>query len=217
MSGGVAKALGEAVAGEAGMPEIVQAGLFEDLDLHQTGALDAPSPLSAALPSAGRGRPKGSKNRRTEAVTAWLLTQHRHPLSVIMEAYSMTTIQLAERLGLQKATKTVKEKREVAGGLVEVEVEVALDYYSNDVLLDLFKLQMRMAEAAAPYVAQRLTSGSEGGSGPTLNVSFAQLSLGGGVSVPARGDLAETVVGDGMSVRLGQVGRSQSDADPSDG
>ncbi|GAW42432.1 hypothetical protein SH203_02848 [Brevundimonas sp. SH203] len=215
MSGGVGAAVGEALAAGADMAEVVQAGLFEDLDVQDTGALDAPSPLSAALPSVvRRGRPKGSKNRRTEAVTSWLLGQHRHPLSVIMEAYSMTTIQLAERLGLQKATKTVKEKREVAGGIVEVEVEVKLDYYSNDVLLDLFKLQMRMAEVATPYVAPKITAGGEGESGPTLNVSFAAMNFGGtGVSVPARGVDAGQDLGGGMSVRLGQVGRRQSDED----
>jgi hypothetical protein len=219
MSGGVRTALDQAMEGEAGMAEVVQAGLFEELEPCETGALDAPSPLSAALPSAGRrpGRPKGSKNRRTEAVTAWLLQQHRHPLSVIMEAYSMTPIQLAERIGLQKARKTVKEKREVAGGIVEVEVEVTLDYFSNDVLLDLFKLQMRMAEAAAPYVAQKLPQAVQVEGGAALTVNFGGVQLGGsGVSVPARGEASEISVGEGMSVRLGQVGRDKSDDDTSD-
>lgn len=205
--------------GEAGMAEVVQAGLFEELEPCETGALDAPSPLSAALPSAGRrpGRPKGSKNRRTEAVTAWLLQQHRHPLSVIMEAYSMSTIQLAETLGLQKATKTVKQKQEVAGGIVEVEVEVTLDYFSNDVLLDLFKLQMRMAEAAAPYVAQKLPQAVQVEGGAALTVNFGGVTLAGsGVSDPARGAAPEISVGDGMSVRLGQVGRDKSDGDTTD-
>ncbi len=217
MSGGVGAALDQAVKGEADMADVVQAGLFEELEPSETGALDAPSPLSAALPSAGKGRPgrpKGSKNRRTEAVTAWLLTQHRHPLAVMMEAYGMTPIQLAERLGLQKATKTVKEKREVAGGIVEVEVEVVLDYYSNDVLMDLFKLQMRMAEACTPYVAQKLPQAVQIDGGAALTLNFGGVHLGGpdrGVSDPARGGSAEVSVADGMSVRLGQVGRQKSD------
>lgn len=218
MTGGVATALGEAIEGEATMGEIVQAGLFEELEPHETGALDAPSPLSAALPSTGRkpGRPKGSKNRRTEAVTAWLLQQHRHPLSVIMEAYSMSTVELAERLGLQKATKTVKEKREVAGGIVEVEVEVRLDYFSNDVLLDLFKLQMRMAEAATPFVAQKLPQAVQLDAAANLSISFAGVDLSGGVSSPARAGSAEISVGGGMHVQLGQVGREKSDDDLED-
>src|SRR5690606_11914088 len=114
--------------------------------------LDAPSPLSAALPSAGRkpGRPKGAKNRRTEAVTAWLLAQHRHPLSVIMEAYTMSTVELAERLGLRRQThiEKITTTRMIDGKAVSetVEREVEGDRFDNDVLLDLFKLQMRMAE-----------------------------------------------------------------------
>lgn len=219
MSGGVGAAVGEALASDAAMADVVQAGLFEDLEVHDTGALDAPSPLSAALPSVRRGRPRGSKNRRTEAVTSWLLSQHRHPLSVIMEAYSMTTVDLAAQLGLSRAmveetvtvTQTIDDKEVATSTTVMKES----DRFDNDVLLDLFKLQMRMAEVAAPYVAQKITATGDGESGPTLNVSFAALNLGGsGVSVPARGDLGSEDLGGGMSVRLGQVGRAKSDADP---
>lgn len=219
MSGGVRAALDQAVEGEADMGEIVQAGLFEELEPCETGALDAPSPLSAALPSAGRrpGRPKGSKNRRTEAVTAWLLQQHRHPLSVMMEAYSMSPEQLAERIGLRKVVRTTKEKREVAGGIVEVEVEVETEHFSNDILLDILKLQVRMAEAVAPYVAQKLPQAVQVEGGAALTLNFGGVHLGaGGVSSPARGEAPEISVGAGMAVRLGQVGREKSDADLAD-
>lgn len=219
MSGGVGAALEQAVKGEADMAEIVQAGLFEELEPCETGALDAPSPLSAALPSAGRrpGRPKGSKNRRTEAVTAWLLTQHRHPLSVMMEAYSMTPEQLAERIGLRRAPVAVTVKTMVEGKLVETTTEAEGDYFSNDVILDILKLQVRMAEAVAPYVAQKLPQAVqiEGGASLTVNFSGVDLDRNAGVSVPARGEGGEISVGDGMSVRLGQVGRDKSDDDPS--
>ena len=206
MSGGVKAALDQVVEGEAGMAEVIQSGLFEELEPAETGSLTAPSPLSGALPAASRkaGRPKGAKNRRTEAVTAWLLTQHRHPLSVMMEAYSMTPVQLAERLGLQKATKTVKEKREVAGGIVEVEVEVQLEYFSNDLLMDLLKLQLRMAEAVAPYVAQKMPQAVQVDGAPSLTLQFGgNLNLSGGVSSPARGEAPDVEIGGGMSVRLG--------------
>lgn len=219
MSGGVQTALEQAMEAEADMGEVVQAGLFEELEPCETGALDAPSPLSGALPSTRRkpGRPKGSKNRRTEAVTAWLLTFNRNPLHVMMEAYGMTPVQLAEAIGLQKATKTVKEKREVAGGIVEVEVETQLDYYSNDVLMDLFKLQMRMAETCAPYVAQKLPQAVQLEGGASLTLSFGGVALGaGGVSDPARAGSPEFPVGPGMGVRLGQVGRQKSDGNASD-
>lgn len=209
MSGGVATALEQAVKDEAEMSDLVQAGLFEELDEHDTGSLTAPSPLSAALTSTGkRGRPKGAKNRRTEAVTAWLLQQHRHPLKVMMEAYSMTTADLAAALGLAMATETLEETTVtmIDGKAVETVTkrEVETNRYSNDVLLDLFKLQVRMAEAVAPYVAQKMGGGTGAGDGNTLSVSFAQLNIGGGgVSSPARGDPAEIPAGGGMSVRLG--------------
>jgi hypothetical protein len=193
MSGGVRTALDQAMEGEAGMAEVVQAGLFEELEPCETGALDAPSPLSAALPSAGRrpGRPKGSKNRRTEAVTAWLLQQHRHPLAVMMEAYSMTPRELAARIGIASP--------------------------DADQLMDLLKLQLRMAEAVAPYVAQRLPQAVQVEGGAALTVNFGGVQLAGsGVSVPARGAAPEISVGEGMSVRLGQVGRDKSDGDASD-
>ncbi|MFN4296962.1 MAG: hypothetical protein ACK4FB_08970 [Brevundimonas sp.] len=207
MSGGVRAALEQVVDGQGGMEEVVQAGLFDDdLTPEETGALDAPSPLSAALPSTRRkaGRPKGAKNRRTEAVTSWLLAQHRHPLSVMMEAYSMSPEQLAERIGLAKVTRTEKQKRQIAGGIVEVEVEVPTDRYSNDVLLDLLKLQVRMAEAVAPYVAQKLPQAVQLQASASLLLSFGGVDLGGGVSDPARGEAGEISVGDGMAVKLGK-------------
>lgn len=191
MSGGVATALSEAIEKAETMGEVVQAGLFEDLDETETGALDAPSPLSAALPSTSkrRGRPPNSKNRRTEAVTAWLLSQHRHPLSVMMEAYSMTPAELAARIGVEA---------------------------SSDNLLDIFKLQVRMAEAVAPYVAQKLPQAVQLDAAANLSISFGGVDLSGGVSSPARAGSPEISVGDGMSVRLGQVGRDKSDDDLAD-
>lgn len=193
MSGGVRAALDQAVEGEADMGEIVQAGLFEELEPCETGALDAPSPLSAALPSAGRrpGRPKGSKNRRTEAVTAWLLQQHRHPLAVMMEAYSMAPADFARSIGITAP--------------------------DADTLLDIVKLQLRMAEAVAPYVAQKLPQAVQVEGGAALTLNFGGVHLGaGGVSSPARGEAPEISVGAGMAVRLGQVGREKSDADLAD-
>ncbi|WP_303703357.1 hypothetical protein [Brevundimonas naejangsanensis] len=193
MSGGVRAALDQAVEGEADMGEIVQAGLFEELEPCETGALDAPSPLSAALPSAGRrpGRPKGSKNRRTEAVTAWLLQQHRHPLAVMMEAYSMAPAAFAKSIGITNP--------------------------DADTLLDIVKLQLRMAEAVAPYVAQKLPQAVQVEGGAALTLNFGGVHLGaGGVSSPARGEAPEISVGAGMAVRLGQVGREKSDGDLGD-
>ncbi|MBB5770134.1 hypothetical protein HNP47_000103 [Brevundimonas vesicularis] len=194
MSGGVSAALDQAVQGEADMAEVVQAGLFEELEPCETGNLTAPSPLAAALPSARKpGRPKGSKNRRTEAVTAWLLTQHRHPLSVMMEAYSMSPADFAKAIGIAQP--------------------------DSDTLLDIVKLQLRMAEAVAPYVAQKLPQAVQVEGGAALTLNFGGVTLNGpqtGVSSPARGEAPEISVGGGMAVRLGQVGREKSDDDLED-
>lgn len=214
MSGGVATALEEAMEDRATMADVVQAGLFDDLDEADTGSLTVPSPLSGALPAvAKRGRPKGAKGKRTEAVTAWLLSQARHPVLVLLEATTMTTVQLAERIGLQKqvVAETVTTTTTVDGKVTTVEVTTIkeTDRFSNDVLLDLFKLQMRMAESAAPYVAQRLPQAValEGGANLNISIGGVQIGAGSGVSDPARGEGPEFPVGDGMSVRLGQVGQ----------
>lgn len=220
---GVRAGLEAALAEQPTVGDLVQGGLFEELEPHETGDLSAPSPLSAALTGGKRskgGRPLGAKSRRTEAVTAWLLSMHRHPVSVLMEAYSMTPAQLAERIGLSKVLMRGKVWRDLdgSGKLAEVEIDIQSDSYSNDVLLDIFKLQVRMAEAVAPYVAQRLPQAVQLEGGASLTVNFGGVNLGpdAGVSVPARGDQAEISTGPGMSVRLGQVGRTQSDADVSD-
>lgn len=193
MSGGVGKALDEAVQ-QAGAPQLAdqaaQPSLFEDeageLTAEETGALDAPSPLSAAVAQAKRprGRPKGSKNRRTEAVAAWLLSQHRHPLAVMMEAYSMSPADLARTIGIEEA--------------------------DGDTLLDIFKLQLRMAEAVAPYVAQRQPQAvnlDPSAGAAAFAVAFAGVSFG-GVSSPARagsaGEISDVIEGQALAVRLGK-------------
>lgn len=190
MSGGVAAALGEVLDGQADGEILEQAGLFD----HETGSLDAPSPLSGAIPTAkrkGGGRTPGSRNRRTEAVVSWLLSQHRHPLSVMMEAYSMAPADLAERIGLRRAM--VKE------GDGDDAREVESDRFSNDVLMEVLKLQVRMAEACAPYVAQRMPQAVQVSGAAGLTVSF------GGVSLPARGvgsDVGEVIEGEALSINL---------------
>ena len=169
MSGGVGTALGQALA-EAGEQQaadlLAQAGLFDDLDAAEIGALDAASPLSArvAHPLAdavrAKGRPAGSRNRRTEATVRWLLSQHRHPLAVMAEIYSMTPVALAAQLGVEA---------------------------TDDTILELFKLQLRMAEAVAPYVAQRLPQAV------TLEAHHDFTMRVEGVSFPARAALGHEI------------------------
>lgn len=185
--GGVRAALEQALDAEGdddAAAILEQAGLFDDdLDVTETGALDAPSPLTAALTPARRGRPKGSRNRRTEATVRWLLTQHRHPLSVMAEAYSMSPAALADAIGLPKT-------KGEAG---------AADYHDAGLLMELFKLQMRMAEAVAPFVAQKLPQAVQLDARGGLSISFE------GVSLPARAggsSVAGAIDGDAMGLRL---------------
>lgn len=195
MTGGVGAALDQVLEELPGGDDLVQAALFDQLDEADTGALDAPSPLSAAISPrkrAGPGRPKGSKNRRTEAVAAWLLQQHRHPLAVMMEAYSMAPEELCARIGLRREV----EATTAADG---TKTFTPTDHYANDVLLEVVKLQLRMAEAVAPYVAQKLPQAVQVDARAGLSVVFA------GVSLPARGGSAgvsgEVIEGQ-MAVRL---------------
>lgn len=191
MTGGVTTALDQVVADLPDGEDLVQAALFGPEEI---GALDAPSPLSAAIEprKRGPGRPPGSRNRRTEAVAGWLLSQGRHPVAVMMEAYSMTPAELAAKIGLRKTVKVTKAKD-------GSETEIETDHYSNDTLLELLKLQLRMAEAAAPYVAQKLPQAVSVEGTAALVVQFKDVSL------PARGGRSEgaaAIEGQVMSVRL---------------
>lgn len=191
MTGGVTTALAQ-VAGDLPDGDLaVQALLFEP---EEVGALDAASPLSGAIEPRKRaaGRPPGSRNRRTEAVAGWLLSQGRHPVLVMMEAYSMTPAELAAKIGLRRTVKVTKAKDGT-----EIEIETA--HYSNDTLLEVLKLQLRMAEAVAPYVAQKLPTAVSVEGAAALVVQFQ------GVSLPARGGSAQgaaVIEGQAMSVRL---------------
>jgi hypothetical protein len=72
-----------------------QASLFGDDD-----GLVGVSPLASRGESGPKGgRPKGAKNRSTEQWRAFFLSQHRSPLLVLAEAYSMRVGDLASRLG----------------------------------------------------------------------------------------------------------------------
>src|SRR5512147_2001893 len=129
MTGGVITAVDEALDAFEEEAADAQALLFDDLEPGEIGALDAPSPLTEIFkPRSRAGRKPGSRNKRTEAVTAWLLSQARHPVLVAMEGYSMSTVELAARIGITNPDK--------------------------DMLFDLFKLQMHLVEVAARYVAQ---------------------------------------------------------------
>lgn len=190
MPGGSSAALEEAIDGFETEADADQADLFE-----VAGNLDAPSPMSEIFAQRGGGRRKGSRNRNTLQTSAWLLSQHRHPLLVMAEGYSMTPEQLADRIGLKKGHFITVGKGEDAR-----EVWAVSEFYDNEVLLALFKLQMSWAEAVAPYVAKKQPQELQlPGGGGDFNLTFL------GVSLPARGGLADDLGGpviEGQALRL---------------
>lgn len=176
--------------------DLAQAGLFDELDAAITGDMGAPSPLGEVFTSRRRpGRPQGARSLKTRKTAEWLLTFNRHPVLVMMEYYACTPKELLKAIGLTDEECT------------------------PDRLIEALKFQARMAEVSALYVAQKQPQGVQLEGGAQLNVTFGGVDLSGGaggVSIPARGEAGEISVADGMSVRLGQVGRQKSDDDATD-
>lgn len=200
MSGGVGQALGEVMDAVGELPDgdqVVQAALFDDLGEADTGRLDAPSPLSAAIqPRASKGgRPKGSRNRRTEAVAAWLLSQHRHPLAVMAEAYSMAPAAFLAAAGFKHDEKGDDDA----------------PCYSNDLLFEALKLQMRMAEVVAPYLAQKQPQAVQLDAQGSVQISL------GGVSLPARGQGSAVIEGQAKAVMAVSLPFKSDDDSRTDG
>lgn len=187
MSGGVRTALDEVAGQLEGQAAPDQASLF-DFGADEVGDLNAPSPLAAAIaPRKGPGRRPGSRNRRTDAVAGWLLSQGRHPVLVMMEAYGMEPAALAAKIGLHPTA----DGTDAQGRPCKV--------WSNDVLLDVYRLQLRMAESVAPYVAQRLPQAVQVDARAGVTIAFE------GVNLPARGASPagiEALDGEVMGVRL---------------
>lgn len=164
-----------------------EASLFDDTDV--TGNVAAASPLSALFEPKGPGRPKGSRNRMTVQTAQWLLSQHRHPLQVLAEAYSMSPHDLARRIGLKPGywhQPPTPEKGERPPA-----VWVDRDEFDPETLLAIFKMQMGFATDLAPYVAKKqpMAIDLSAGAGGDFSLVFA------GVSLPARGGPAEPTGG----------------------
>jgi hypothetical protein len=208
-SDGVKAALDAVMELREESPLLDQAGLFDELSAGEIGALDAPSPFSSLHAPRKGGRTKGAKNRRTEETTRWLLAQARHPVLVMMEAYSCSPVEFARRIGLRE------------GGWVQVKDEEGKfravwsegGGYSNELLMEIAKLQMAQAAAAARYVAQPQPMAVQVNGAVGLALSIE------GVSVPARGGLAgggPVIEGEGLAVNLPQVGSAKSETEPTD-
>ena len=100
------------------------------------GLGDAPAPGAR-----GPGRPKGAMNRRSKDwQTWWNAAGKRHPLEFLADVLTSTPEQLRERYAAAVVLNDKGEKAEI-GGLG-----------GKDVLA----LQIRAAEAALPYLEQKL-------------------------------------------------------------
>jgi hypothetical protein len=101
---GVAKHLREAV--EAAGP-VAPAPVQAALDL---GEDDDAGPFGGELIEAAEwterkrgGRPRGSRNRRSEELVGWLLKGYRHPLHEAMDAISAGPVELAQRWQIKRS------------------------------------------------------------------------------------------------------------------
>lgn len=203
MSGGVGAGLAEALEAVEEVQDQVQAALFDQLTDEDTGALDTPSPFSGSLAVKSRGRPKGARGKRTAETTAWLLSMHRHPLAVLMEGYSMSPIDFAARIGLQRPWEEV----EVGSGDTKAKIRKRAEHFPNELLMEIVKLQGRFAEVCLPYVAQRQPLAVQVEGKAALQVSIS------GVSLPARAG-ASSVAGEPVIEGVGGLKLPKSD-DPS--
>lgn len=109
---GIAAVLAEAVEDE---PDLLRRGMLapaEQLDLLAELEPDRPvrERLALAREAEGlvlaqakrKGRPKGSRNRATREMAAWVLRQYGNPLFKLGEAYSRTVAELAAELECTK-------------------------------------------------------------------------------------------------------------------
>lgn len=99
---GLKTAVADALAGNAGAmaSDFVVAEQLDLLPLRKADqGAEAENRLST---SAGKGRPAGSKNRRTQEMADFILSQYRSPLIALAETYSRPVQDLAKELACDK-------------------------------------------------------------------------------------------------------------------
>lgn len=176
-----------AMVGAAGRVETSEA---EQDDMFAADA-EMPSMLPKSAESATRsgprgGRPRGARNRSTEAWRDLFLTKFRHPMMVLGELTSMTPAELARDLGLYK----FHEGRMVLAPILDENGVIARDADGEErwqpVLAtgEAAKMQQDAATALLPYLGQKLPMAIEV-TAPTRGVVVI-----GNLDVPgAEGDL----------------------------
>lgn len=99
----------------------------------------------------GRGRPAGSRNRRTLEVRAYLLSRYAHPLEVLAQIYSRPTDVLAAELSCTRLEAMTLQKSAAAelAPFVEGKMPVAVDLnVRGDFTLAIEGLNATTAEVA---------------------------------------------------------------------
>lgn len=135
LSNGIATAL--ALAGGVG-------DLTSDLEQDDLFDIDAPLPFAAPVRSGPQGgRPKGARNKSTEAIREYLLARYRSPLVGLLELMSRSPGKLAEELGLYV----------VSDGMFIVDPETGAKVLATG---EVFRLQVEAMKAALPYLHQKL-------------------------------------------------------------
>lgn len=117
---GSAAAVAEAV--QAAGP-VRRAAVQQRLPLAEAGALalaldENPGNRVAAVKEARRrGRPRGSRNRRSEDLARFILSRYAHPLEVLAQTYSRPVEDLAAQLGCEPAAAMALQVRCAAEAL----------------------------------------------------------------------------------------------------
>lgn len=108
------------MSGERAALEAVGLGFEDEDEGEQFDLLGMPQTASLLLlrqKNDGPGRPKGSRNKRTERTVAFLLARHRDPREVLLEMAEARVDELAASLGCT-AYQAYQEKRLAAIGVL---------------------------------------------------------------------------------------------------
>lgn len=110
----------------------------------------SPAPVGKSGPQGGR--PKGARNRSTEAMRQLFLARYRSPLMGLGEIYSRSPEALARELKLYRKGKIFVQgpNGSTDGAWVEREDPEQLDLEAA------FRLQLEAMQVALPYVHQKL-------------------------------------------------------------